>query len=72
MTTQAAAIADRSFGRLALDGRPARRQYGALRELTGDALSLLAVAFAIPLIVLAVGMPVVLTVRLLLWLVGLL
>lgn len=49
---------------------PGRRAAGLIRRagsFLGDGLMLLAVVFAIPIVILAVGIPVALVVQLLLW-----
>jgi hypothetical protein len=46
-----------------------RRRWRPLSALS-DALKILSVAFVFPLVVLAIGIPVALLVRLLMWLVG--
>jgi hypothetical protein len=55
---------------LALD--PARRVRSRSLAIAGDLLLLLGVVFSIPLVILAIGLPVALLLQLLLWLGGLL
>lgn len=48
---------------------------GRLRRATvvvGDVLEAVAIVFCIPIVIVAIGMPIVLCVRLLLWIVGML
>lgn len=68
MTARAAALALSDTG-----SRPARRVRGDLRTLAGpvvDAGLMLGIVFALPVVVIAVGAPIALTLRLVLWLTG--
>jgi hypothetical protein len=49
---------------------PHRRRLPQLLSATGDAGGMLAVVFCVPLVILAIGVPVALLVRLLGWLTG--
>jgi hypothetical protein len=65
LTSEPLTIAPISTPRLMVPGRFRRAV-----EIAGDLLGLIGIAFCIPAVIVAIGLPIALGIRLLLWIVG--